>query len=118
MRHELAERFRDRLLPIDLIVAARWGTLVGQSESRGQPLPVIDSLIAATSLHHDFTVVTRNTEDLERCGARCFNPWLGASAIDASVGTLALRHLASRRRGELRFGTCDANRVGKLRRRS
>jgi predicted nucleic acid-binding protein len=81
VRNELAERFRNRLLAIDLKVAARWGALVGQSETRGQPLPVIDSLIAATSLQHDFTVVTRNTDDLERCGARCFDPWVGAGAI-------------------------------------
>jgi predicted nucleic acid-binding protein len=37
----------------------------------------IDRLIAATSLQHDFTVVTRNTDSLERCGARCFNPSVG-----------------------------------------
>jgi toxin FitB len=75
VRRELADRFRGRLLAVDSGVAARWGALVGASEARGQPLPVIDSLIAATSLQHDFTVVTRNTVDLERCGARCFNPW-------------------------------------------
>ena len=77
VRRDLADRFRDRLLAVDSGVAARWGALVGASEARGQPLPVIDSLIAATSLQHDFTVVTRNTDDLERCGARCFNPWVG-----------------------------------------
>jgi predicted nucleic acid-binding protein len=77
VRRELADRFRDRLLVIDSGVTARWGTMVGVSEARGQPLPVIDSLIAATSLQHDLTVVTRNTDDLERCGARCFNPWIG-----------------------------------------
>lgn len=26
---------------------------------------------------HDLTVVTRNTDDLERCGARCCNPRVG-----------------------------------------
>lgn len=77
VRRELADRFCDRLLVIDSGVAARWGALVGVAEARGQPLPVIDSLIAATSLQHDLTVVTRNTDDLERCGARCFNPWVG-----------------------------------------
>ena len=77
VRRELADRFRDRLLAVDSGVAARWGALVGASEARGQTLPVIDSLIAATSLLHDFTVVTRNADDLERCGARCFNPWIG-----------------------------------------
>jgi len=77
VRRELADRFRDRLLAVDSGVAARWGALVGASEVRSQPLPVIDSLIAATGLQHDLTVVTRNTDDLERCGARCFNPWVG-----------------------------------------
>ena len=75
VRRELADRFRDRLLAIDSRVATRWGAMVGVSEARGHPLPVIDSLIAATSLEHDLTVVTRNTDDMERCGARCFNPW-------------------------------------------
>jgi len=76
VRRGLAERFRDRVLSIDADIAARWGALAGTSEARGKPLPVIDGLIAATSLHHDLTVVTRNTEDLARCGARCFNPWV------------------------------------------
>ncbi len=40
-------------------------------------MPVIDSLIAATSLNYDLTVIIRNTGALERCGVRCFNPWLG-----------------------------------------
>ena len=75
VRRELADRFRGRVLAIDASVAARWGAMVGASEARGQPLPVIDSLIAATALQHDLTVVTRNTGDLERCGARCFDPW-------------------------------------------
>jgi len=76
VRRELADRFRERVLTIDAGVAARWGALIGTAEMRGEPLPVIDSLIAATSLQHDMTIVTRNTEDLVRCGARCFNPWL------------------------------------------
>ena len=77
VRRELAERFHGRLLVVDSGVAARCGALVGASEARGQPLPVIDSLTAAMGLQHDLTVVTRNTDDLERCGARCFNPWVG-----------------------------------------
>jgi len=76
VRTEVTERFRDRVLDVDIDVATRWGAMTGASEVRGQPLPVVDSLIAATGLQHGLTVVTRNTEDLERCGARCLNPWL------------------------------------------
>lgn len=75
MRRDLAERFRGRVLPIDVRIAERWGALVGESERRGAPLPVIDSLLAATSLQHGLTIVTRNTADMQRCGARCLNPW-------------------------------------------
>ena len=75
VRRDLADRFRERLLAIDSTVAATWGRLAGEAESRGEPLPVIDGLIAATCLAHDLTVVTRNVADFQRCGARCFNPW-------------------------------------------
>jgi len=37
------------------------------------PLPPIDALIAATALAYDFTVVTRNTDDLVRAGVKVFN---------------------------------------------
>lgn len=76
VRNDVVARFGGRLLAIDAAIAARWGSLVGASEAKGKALPVIDSLIAATSLQHGLTVVTRNTEDLERCGAHCLNPWL------------------------------------------
>lgn len=75
VRRDVAERFQGRILAIDTPVATRWGALVGESESRGVSLPVIDSLIAAASLVHELTVVTRNVDDFTRCGARCLNPW-------------------------------------------
>jgi predicted nucleic acid-binding protein len=75
VRRDLAERFGERLLPIDLRTATRWGALAGESEKRGEPLPVIDSLIAATALVHGFAVVTRNVEDFECCRVACVNPW-------------------------------------------
>ena len=79
VRKELAARFEGRILDVDRRVAERWGAISGASEARGAPLPVIDALIAATGLVHGFDVVTRNTADLERCGARCVNPWSGAA---------------------------------------
>ena len=75
VRRDLVERFGERLLAVDLQAATRWGTYSGESEKRGQPLPVIDSLIAATASVHGLAVVTRNVEDYERCGVACVNPW-------------------------------------------
>jgi predicted nucleic acid-binding protein len=78
LRQDLADRFRERLLAIDGIVAATWGRLAGEAEARGETLPVIDGLIAATALAHGLAVVTRNIGDFQRCGVRCVNPWLSA----------------------------------------
>jgi len=75
VRRDLVERFGGRLLPIDMRTAARWGSVTGESEKRGRPLPVIDCLIAATALVHGLSVATRNVGDFERCGAACVNPW-------------------------------------------
>ena len=75
VRRDLIGRFGERLLAVDVRAATRWGTLTGESERRGVPLPVIDSLIAVTALVHGFAVVTRNVADFERCGVACVNPW-------------------------------------------
>jgi len=75
VRSDLRGRFGGRLLPIEIRVATRWGWIVGESEKRGKPLPVIDSLIAATALVHDLQIVSRNVYDFERCGLACVNLW-------------------------------------------
>ncbi len=72
---DLAVRFEARILPVDLEVSRVWGEMVAQAEHRGQPLPVIDSLIAATAIVHDLTVVTRNTRDFLRTGVKTEDPW-------------------------------------------
>jgi predicted nucleic acid-binding protein len=77
VRRDLAERFAQRVLPVDLQVAARWGALVGESERRAVPLPVMDSLICATCLVYGLTAITRNRIDFERCGVECLSPWSG-----------------------------------------
>lgn len=72
---QLAAAKHDYILLFDLRVFSIWGDLAGQAEAQGTPLPVIDSLIAATALTHNLTVVTRNIEDFRRCGANTVNPW-------------------------------------------
>lgn len=64
--------FVGRILPVDEVVADRWGLLAGAA---GRPLPVIDGLLAATALCHDLTLVTRNTRDLAGLPVGLFNPW-------------------------------------------
>ena len=71
---DLTLRFDRRILPIDHAVADRWGQLSAASSG---PLPVIDGLMAATALHHNLTLVTRNTKDVAGTGVTLFNPWIG-----------------------------------------
>ena len=72
---ELKARFSDRILAIDAPVADRWGLLAAQAKSRGTPLPIIDGLLAATALHYNLTVVTRNGSDFANVQVQVLNPW-------------------------------------------
>ncbi|GIO11218.1 ribonuclease VapC [Cohnella xylanilytica] len=72
---DLTNRFEGRILPLDLDIFFTWGKIQGESEKSGTPLPVMDSLIAATAIAHNLTVVTRNVKDIERCQASVYNPW-------------------------------------------
>ena len=71
---ELPNYFLGRLLAVDAQTADRWGRLL---VSAGRPLPAVDSLLAATALQHDLTLVTRNTADFAGTGVRLINPWNG-----------------------------------------
>lgn len=70
----ILDRFRDRVLDVDLAVAERWGHL-----GVPDPLPDGDGLIAATALVHDLVVVTRNVKHIAPTGARHFDPFEQAS---------------------------------------
>ncbi|MFN0104469.1 MAG: type II toxin-antitoxin system VapC family toxin [Bryobacteraceae bacterium] len=75
LTQDLEAWFSGRVLPVDRHVAARWASLVAQGSRAGRPLPTVDSLIAATALAYDLTIVTRNTKDFEGIGAITVNPW-------------------------------------------
>lgn len=68
---ETIDSFGDRIVVIDRAVAERWGQL----QSGRDPLPVVDSLLAATALVHGWTIATRNVRDFERCGVPLVNPF-------------------------------------------
>lgn len=67
--------FADRILPVDAAVATLWGEL-----SADRPRPVVDTLLAATALAHDLTLVTRNAGDMAGTGVPVVNPWLTGTA--------------------------------------
>ena len=75
IEEDIAAAFSDAILPVDLAVAERWGTLCGEAERSGRPRPAIDALLAATALVHGLTLVTRNVSDVEWTGVSVFNPF-------------------------------------------
>jgi len=76
LEQDLMERFRDRIVPLDLQVLLCWGELAARLEISGKPMPAIDSLIAATALQGEYVLVTRNTVDFEYAGISTLNPWI------------------------------------------
>lgn len=72
LEHDLADWFDTRILPVDMAVADRWGRLLALV---GRPVPSIDSLLAATALHHELRIVTRNQKDFDYPGLEVVNPW-------------------------------------------
>ena len=73
---DLPRRFQDRILPVTAAVADRWGTVSAIAAARGKPVPVVDGLLAATALHYNLALVTRNTSDVSGTGVLTLNPWL------------------------------------------
>ena len=69
---ELPSWFDNRILAIDKHVANKWGLI--QSKTT-KTLPAIDSLIAATALHFDLILVTRNVKDFDYPGLEIINPF-------------------------------------------
>src|SRR5260370_11821994 len=72
---ELGARFAGRILPIDVPVADRWGLLAATAKREGKTLSTIDGLLAATALHHNLTVGSRNVSDCSDTRVQVLNPW-------------------------------------------
>ena len=75
VEHDLKERFKNRIISIDINVAKIWGQIQGRAELDGKPMPAIDSLIAATGLFYGLIVVTRNISDMQQSKVVLLNPW-------------------------------------------
>ena len=59
----------------DSAISRRWAALLVDLKRRGETVPVLDGMIAATALQHDLIVATRNTRDFNKTGVRTFNPF-------------------------------------------
>jgi len=71
----LLAEYKERILPIDLMVCENWGVLQGNAEKAGTPMSSIDGLLAATAYTHNLTLATRNERDFVPGNIPIINPW-------------------------------------------
>ena len=64
--------YTDRILGIDLATARLWGEW-----SAERPRPVVDTLLAATAVVNNLTLVTRNIRDVRDTPVKLLDPWTG-----------------------------------------
>lgn len=67
-------------VPWEAATGLRWARLLADLRRAGTAMPIKDSLIAATALHHGLTVATRNRADFEKAGVKVFDPFRAARA--------------------------------------
>ena len=80
-RRELESWFEEVIRRIhcvlwDVETGLRWAELLASLRSIGKPMPIKDSLIAATALTHGLRLATRNRRDFEACGVELVDPFV------------------------------------------
>ena len=71
----LKNYFSDRVYTFDKPSAINYGMILNTRKLLGTPINTMDALIAAITLTHHATLVTRNERDFEDCGIQIINPW-------------------------------------------
>jgi predicted nucleic acid-binding protein len=75
LTHTIRPMFNDRVLPVTEDIMFRWRVLMEEGRKTGHTFSQPDLIIAATALHHGFTVVTRDRSDFDKARVPVFNPW-------------------------------------------
>jgi toxin FitB len=75
LTHTVRPMFNQRVLPVTEDILFRWRVLMEEGRKTGHTYSQPDLIIAATALHHGFTVVTRDRDDFNKAGVPVINPW-------------------------------------------
>lgn len=59
----------------DVTISRRWARLVVDLKRKGDPVLLLDGMIAATALTHGLTVATRNVLDFRKTGVDVVDPF-------------------------------------------
>lgn len=67
----IPDRFYNRIISVDSAIAIQFGEI----QAKNGPLPSLDCLLAATAITRRLTLVSHNSQDMGRSGARLLDPW-------------------------------------------
>ena len=62
---------------VDAGTAGLWADLLARLKRKGQAMPVKHSLIAASAIQHQLSIVTRNVADFRHAGVPLIDPFVG-----------------------------------------
>ena len=74
-RRELPGLIRGGILPVDQLIAERYGQVRAEQARQGHQRGELDTWIIATAQVYGLTVVTRNFRDFGGLGVEIVNPW-------------------------------------------
>lgn len=66
----ITSAYDERILPVNLAIARLWGSF-----GVPDPVPTVDGLLAATAVHHELVLATRNVQDVAPTGVQHLNPF-------------------------------------------
>jgi toxin FitB len=75
LTHKVRPMFEQRVLAVSEDIMFKWRLLVEDGRKAGHTFSQPDLIIAATALHHDLTVISRDTSDYEKARVPVINPW-------------------------------------------
>jgi toxin FitB len=74
LAHKVRPMFDGRVLQVTEDIMLRWRLLVEHGRKAGHTFSQPDLIIAATAIHHDLTVVTRDRSDYDKTRVPVINP--------------------------------------------
>jgi toxin FitB len=75
LTRDLPDRFGNRMLPVDAVIANEWGCVLARAEAAGAAMGGVDGLIAATARVRGLRVVTRNVTHFRHADIDVISPW-------------------------------------------
>lgn len=76
LKDTIRPMFAGRILPVTEDIFLRWRWIVEMTRRKGYTFDQSDALVAATAVHHNLVVLTRDIKPFEQAEVAYLNPWL------------------------------------------